>query len=612
MAKLQPHTNFRPPMTTPIRAPTWFSTRRQLELKVSELHKCSNLSHLKQLHAQIFKANLHNDPFIAPKLISAFSLCHQLGLAINVFNQVQFPNVHLYNSLIRAQTQNSQSSQAFITFLDMLNNGVFPDNFTYPFLLKACSGPCSLQFVQMVHTQMIKLGFFGDIFVPNSLIDSYCKCGVIGVSSARKLFVFMEDRDIVSWNSLIRGLVKGGNLKDARQLFDEMPEKDAVSWNIMLDGYVKAKDMDAAFQLFEKMPERNVVSWSTMVSGYTKAGDLDMARLLFDKMPVKNLVSWTIIISGYAGNGFTKEAISLYNEMESLGLKFDDGTIISILAACAESGLLTLGKRVRSSIVATGFRCSVAVNNALIDMYVKCGCAEKALVVFQGMSERDLVSWNTIIQGLAMHGDGVTALKLFSRMKKSGFRPDKFTFIGILCACTHMGYVDKGLDYFYSMERDYDIVPQIEHYGCLVDLLGRGGRLKEALEVVQNMPMEPNAVIWGTLLGACRLHYPVEIAQEVLKHLVKVDPTEAGNFSMLSNIYAAAGDWGNVANVRRTMKNIGVQKPSGASTLDLDGEVHEFTVFDNSHPNSEGIYQMIHLLRPQLKESGCAPRPTYG
>uniref|UniRef100_A0A803N141 Chlororespiratory reduction 4 n=1 Tax=Chenopodium quinoa TaxID=63459 RepID=A0A803N141_CHEQI len=393
----------------------------------------------------------------------------------------------------------------------MLNNGVFADNFKYPFLLKTCSGPCSLQLVQMVHTQMIKLGFFGDIFVPNSLIDSYCKCGVIGVSSARKLFVFMEDRDIVSWNSLIRGLVKGGNLKDARQLFDEMPEKDAVSWNIMLDGYVKAKDMDVAFQLFEKMPERNVVSWSTMVSGYTKVGDLDMARLLFDKMPVKNLVSWTIIISGYAGNGFTKEAISLYNEMESLGLKFDDGTIISILAACAESGLLTLGKRVRSSIVATGFRCSVTVNNALIDMFSYAW------------------RWSDSTQA-------------FLKDEKSGFRPDKFTFIGILCACTHMGYVDKGLDYFYSMERDYDIVPQIEHYGCLVDLLGRGGRLKEALEVVQNMPMEPNAVIWGTLLGACRLHYSVEIAQEVLKHLVKVDPTEAGNFSMLSNIYAAAGE----------------------------------------------------------------------
>ncbi|KNA23369.1 hypothetical protein SOVF_025280 [Spinacia oleracea] len=597
-------------MSSPIRAPTWVSTRRQLELKVSELHKCSNLPHLKQIHAQIFKANLHDDPFVAPKLVSAFSLCHQLRIAINVFNQVQFPNVHLYNSLIRAHTQNSQQSQAFTTFLDMLKNGVFPDNFTYPFLLKACIGTCSLEMVQMIHTHMIKLGFFADIFVPNSLIDSYCKCGVIGVSSARKLFMVMEDRDVVSWNSMVSGLIKGGLLEEARQMFDEMPERDVVSWNTMLDGYVKARDMNSAFHLFEKMPGRNVVSWSTMVSGYTKAGDLDMARLLFDKMPVKNLVSWTIMISGYAEKGFIKEAICLYNEMENSGLELDDGTIISILAACAESGLLALGKRVRSSMVAAGFRCSTAVTNALIDMYAKCGCVEKALAVFQGMSERDLVSWNTIIQGLAMHGDGLTALKLFYRMKQAGFEPDKITFIGILCACTHMGYVDRGVGYFYSMERDYYIVPQIEHYGCLIDLLGRGGRLKEALEVVQNMPMEPNAVIWGTLLGACRLHYPEELAQEVLKHLVKMNPAEAGNLSMLSNIFAAAGDWANVANVRRAMKNIGVQKPSGTSTLDLDGEVHEFTVFDSSHPNSEDIYQMIHLLRPQLKKPGYAPRLT--
>lgn len=587
-------------MTTPIRAPSWVSRRRQLEQKISQLHKCSNLSQLKQLHAQIIKSDLHHDAFVAPKLISAFSLCHKIGLAVNVFNQIQFPNVQSYNTLIKAHTQNSQSYEAFNIFFHMLKNGVYPDNFTYPVLLKVCSGHCSFQLVQMIHTHIIKFGFCADIFVPNSLIDSYCKCGVIGVDSARKLFMFMEDRDIVSWNSMINGLVKGGELIEARNMFDEMPERDIVSWNIILDGYVKARDMNAAFSLFEKMSERNVVSWSTMVLGYTKSGEMEMARLLFDKMPVKNLVSWTIMISGYAEKGFTNEAISLYNEMESAGLQLDDGTIISILAACSESGLLELGTRVRSSIVAAGFRCSIAVNNALIDMYSKCGCVKKALAVFLGMPERDLVSWNTIIRGLAMHGDGNTALKLVSRMKQEGFRPDKITFIGMLCACTHMGFVDRGLEYFYSMERDYGIVPQIEHYGCLIDLLGRGGRLKEALEVVQNMPMEPNAVIWGTLLGACRLHFPLEMAEEVLKHSVKHNATDAGSFSILSNIYAAAGDWVNVANVRRTMKNIGVHKPSGASTLAVDGEVHDFTVFDNSHPNSEDIYQMIHLLHPEL------------
>ncbi|CAO2817196.1 unnamed protein product [Amaranthus hypochondriacus] len=613
MIKLQSCNNFTLPLTTTIRAPSWVSKRRQLELHISQLHKCSNLPQLKQIHAQIFKANLHNDPFVAAKLMSAFSLCHQMGLAINVFSQVQFPNVLLYNTLIRAYAQNSQSSQAFITFVNMLKNGDFPDNFTYPFLLRACFGCNSFEMVQMIHAHTIKFGFLADIFVPNSLIDSYCKCGVVGVSSARKLFMFMEDKDIVSWNSMISGLIKGGEVKDARQLFDEMPKRDVVSWNTMLDGYVKVGDMIAAYSLFEMMPCRDVVSWSTMVSGYTKVGEMDMARLLFDKMPVKNLVSWTIMISGYAQKGFTKEAISLYNGMEKSGLELDNGTVISILGACAESGFLALGKRVRSSMVAAGFKGSIAVTNALIDMYAKCGCMKKALVVFEGTTERDLVSWNIIIHGLAMHGNGEMALELFSRMvEQEGFQPDGFTFVGILCACTHMGFIDKGIEYFYSMDRDYGIIPKIEHYGCLIDLLGRGGRLKEAFDVVQNMPMAPNAVIWGTLLAACRSHYPFDIAHEILKHSVKLNSTDTGNLAMLSNIYAATGDWTNVANVRRAMKDVGMDKPSGASAIDLDDVVHEFTVFDNSHPNSEGIYQMIHLLRPQLKKADCISEAAYG
>lgn len=456
------------------------------------------------------------------------------------------------------------------------------------------------------------MGFFADIFVPNALIDSYCKCGEVGICSAKKLFMFMGERDVVSWNSMISGLVRGGELREARHLFDEMPERDVVSWNTILDGYVKSGDLNAAFNLFERMPERNVVSWSTMVAGYIKAGDMEMARMLFDKMPVKNLVSWTIIISGYAEKGFAKEAISLFDEMQRIGLKPDEGTIISVLAACSESGLLGLGKRVHASLAASQYRCSVAVNNALIDMYGKCGNVKKALHIFEGMTKRDLVSWNSIMQGLAMHGHGDIALKIFYRMEEEGFRPDKVTFIGILCACTHMGFVDRGLKYFYAMEKDYGIVPHIEHYGCLIDLLGRGGRLKEAMEVVQSMPFEPNVIIWGTLLGACRMHNDVELAGEVLKHLKKLEPTDAGNFSMLSNIYAAAGDWANVANVRLSMKSIGVQKPSGASSIELGDKFHEFTVFDNSHPKSDSIYQMIHLLRPQLRKAGYVPRAAYG
>lgn len=595
-------------ISVPIRAPSWVSTRRIFQQKLQDLHKCTNLNHIKQVHAQILKQNLHQDPYVAPKLISAFSLSQQMALAIYVFKQIPDPNVHLYNTFIRACVQNSLSLLAFETFFEMQRNGLFADNFTYPFLLKACNGQSWLPLVKMIHNHLEKYGFFQDLFVPNSLIDSYCKCGLLGVKSAMRLFMAMDERDVVSWNSMISGLLKVGELSEARKLFDEMPMKDAVSWNTILDGYVKAGEMNKAFGLFESMPERNVVSWSTMVSGYCKAGDMEMARMLFDRMPVKNLVSWTIIVSGYAVKGLAKDAMRSFEQMEEAGLKPDDGTVISILASCAESGLLGLGKRVHTSIERIRYKCSVNVSNALIDMYAKCGQVDRALSVFNGMLKKDLVSWNCMLQGLAMHGHGEKALQLFSRMRQEGFRPDKVTLVAVLCACVHAGFVDKGIQYFNNMERDYGIVPHIEHYGCMVDLLGRGGRLTEAFRFVQSMPVEPNVVIWGTLLGACRLHNDVGLAEEVLDYLVKLEPSDPGNYSLLSNIFASVGDWSNVANVRLQMKNFGIQKPSGASSIEVDDEVHEFTVFDKSHPKSDKIYRMINRLGLDLKRVHVVPK----
>ncbi|KAJ6364681.1 hypothetical protein OIU76_029614 [Salix suchowensis] len=296
-------------------------------------------------------------------------------------------------------------------------------------------------------------------------------------------------------------------------------------------------------------------------------------------MPIKDAVSWNTILDG----GLAKDAMRSFEQMEEAGLKPDDGTVISILASCAESGLLGLGKRVHTSIERIRYKCSVNVSNALIDMYAKCGQVDRALSVFNGMLKQDLVSWNCMLQGLAMHGH-------------------------VLCACVHAGFVDKGIQYFNNMERDYGIVPHIEHYGCMVDLLGRGGRLKEAFRFVQSMPVEPNVVIWGTLLGACRLHNAAGLAEEVLDYLVKLEPSDPGNYSLLSNIFASVGDWSNVANVRLQMKNFGIQKPSGASSIEVDDEVHEFTVFDKSHPKSDKIYRMINRLDLDLKRVHVVPK----
>ncbi|KAK9039450.1 hypothetical protein V6N11_014650 [Hibiscus sabdariffa] len=469
----------------------------------------------------------------------------------------------------RAYVQNSQPAQAFAFFFEMQWNGIVANSLTYPFLLKACH---CLKMVEMIHTQMEKNGFFSDIFVPNALIDNYSKFGALGVKAALRLFMVMGDRDAVSWNSMVGGLLRVGELREARKLFDEMPERNIVSWNSILNGYVKEGKLEEAFELFENMPQRNIVSWSTMVMGYSKVGDMDMARAFFDKMPIKTLVPWTIIISGYAEKGFAKEAIALCDHMLQDGFELDDGAIISILAACAKSGSLAVGVKVHDSIEMHKVRCSVAVCNALVNMYAKCGSLDRAWSVFNGMSKRDVVSWNIMLHAFAVHGHGREALHVFKRMKKEGFNPDRVTFVGVLCACSHAGLIDEGIQCFYTMEKDYGVVPGIEHYGCMIDLLGRGGRLKEAFMLVHSMPFEPNAIIWGTLLGACRLHGATELAEKVHDHH-KLDSSDPGNYSVLANIFAAAGDWDGVSTVRLRMKSIGVQKPSGASSIEIDNEV---------------------------------------
>ncbi|KAI3452260.1 hypothetical protein Pfo_008925 [Paulownia fortunei] len=586
-------------MPAPIRAPTFLSSRRLFEQKLADLHKCTDLNQLKQLHALIYKSNLHKDPFVAPKLISALSLCRQMELAINVFDQIQSPNVHLCNTLIKAYIRNSEPDKAFEVFGEMRWSGILPDNYTYLFLLKACSG---LKFVGMIHAHVEKCNLYSDLFVPNSLIDAYSKCGLMGVRAAKMLFDVMEERDLVTYNSMISGLVKAGELKGAKKLFDEMPQRDTVSWNAILDGYVKAGDMIRAFEIFEKMPSRDVVSWSTVISGYAKTGDLEMAKVLFDNMPVKNLVTWTIMISGYAEKGLAKEALGLYDQMEGTRLKPDDGTFVSILSASAESGLLGLGKKVHQSIMKSRYKCGTVVSNALIDMYCKCGSLNRAWSIFNAMERKDFVSWNAMIHGLAMHGHGQKALQLFDRMKREGFAPDKVTFVGVLSACSHAGMVKDGIHYFYSMENDYKIAPEIEHYGCMIDLLGRGGRLSEAFRLLHNMPFEPNVVIWSSLLGACRMHNAVRLAEEVLDQLVKLEPADGGNFSMLSNVYAAAVDWGSVANARLRMKKTANQRTSGVSSIELNDEFHEFTVMDTTHPKSDRIYQTINGLSQHLRK----------
>lgn len=433
-------------------------------------------------------------------------------------------------------------------------------------------------------------------------MDSYSKAGEPAL--ARKVFDEMPQKDVVSWNSMVGALVRAGEIRDARKLFDEMPVRDIVSWNSMLDGYVKEGDMDTAFDLFQRLPERNVVSWSTVVFGYCKKGDMETARMLFDEMTVKNLVTWTIMVSGYAEKGLAKEASSLLDKMEEAGLELDASATVSILTACAKSGLLGLGKRIHSVVRKHKLKFTTQVSNALVDMYSKCGNLDEAWIIFEGINEKDLVSWNSMVLGFAMHGHGRRALDLFARMEEEGFMPDGVTFVGVLCACTHLGLIKEACRYFSSMEKDYGIAPDIEHFGCLIDLLGRRGILMEAYNVAKTMSFEPNSVIWGSLLNACKIHNNVGLAEKVVDELMRLESSDVGNFTTISNIFASVGKWDGMAKARLKLKDAGEQKQAGSSWIELSEMVHEFTVGDRMHPEADRILRMLSRLGRHLKQLG--------
>jgi pentatricopeptide repeat protein len=281
-----------------------------------------------------------------------------------------------------------------------------------------------------------------------------------------------------------------------------------------------------------------------------------------------------------------------------------DATLVTVLSACARLGAIDLGKWVHLYAESNGYKGNLYVGNALIDMYAKCGTVENAVDVFKSMGTKDLITWNTIINGLAIHGRGSDALTLFCQMKNAGEIPDGITFIGILCACTHMGLVEDGFSYFQSMVDDYSIVPQIEHYGCMVDLLARAGLLDQAVEFVRKMPMEADAIIWAALLGACRIYKNIELAELALERLIELEPKNPANFVMLSNIYGDLGRWKDVARLKVSMRDTGFRKLPGCSLIEVNDSVVEFYSLDERHPEREEIYGALRGLTKLLRSSG--------
>ncbi|KAK6931513.1 Pentatricopeptide repeat [Dillenia turbinata] len=508
--------------------------------------------------------------------------------------------------MFTAYSHNELYEDVIIIFNRMKSLDIEPNCYTFPIILKACEKIIALREGKQLHCLSEKWGFGKNPFVCCALIGMYSRGSEI--KPAYKVFEEMADKNIVAWTSMINGFLLNCELDNARRLFDIAPERDIVLWNTMVSGYIGFGDMMMARKLFDQMPNKDVMSWNTMLHGYARNSDIENCELWFEEMPERNIFSWNGLIGGYACNGCFSEVLSTFKRMLAVSnVVPNDATLVMVFSACARLGALDMGKWVHVYADSIGCKGNVSVGNALIDLYAKCGILDAAVDVFERMDTKDLISWNTIIGGLAIHGRGADALSLFNQMRNAGEKPDGVTFVGILSACAHMGLVQDGFSYFTSMLKDYDIVPQIEHYGCMVDLMGRAGLLEQAVEFVRRMPIKADSVIWASLLGACRVYKNVKVAELALEELTELEPQNPSNYVMLSNIYGDYGRWKDVARLKLAMRDTGLRKLPGCSSIEINDEVVEFHSLDERHPEKKEIYRTLKGLTRLSRSTGYMP-----
>ncbi|XP_019105689.2 putative pentatricopeptide repeat-containing protein At5g37570 [Beta vulgaris subsp. vulgaris] len=506
------------------------------------LRNCNSISHFKQIHAHILRLNLQED----------------------------FLTVNFFNDSIRALSKTpSLCVESLHLYLGMVRCDIKPDNYTYPFLLNSCAALSGFNHGAEVHGRVVKTGYCSFLEVFNALIDMYGKCSELGCS--RKAFDEMAQRDVVSYNALLGAHARvGKDMRGARMVFDQMPVRNLISWNAMVVGYVNSGDLDSARTVFDHMSEKNVVTWTTMLVGYTKNKMMDVARILFEAMPQKTLVCWTAMISGYAQNGRPNEALLYFRRMQTANVKPDAFAMNAVISALAQLGRPDLANWIMTLVDQEGIVRNEKVLTSLVDMQAKCGNIEEACRLFEEIPQPDVYPYSALITGLASHGHGLKALEVFHSMLMAKVEPDYVTFVGVFNACSHAGLVEDGLAYWESMISDYKIEPDADHYACIVDMLGRAGRLEQAYKMLQSMPMGPRPGALGALLAACRTYNNIEIAELVAQELFILEPQNTGNYVLLSGIYAAREQWDEATRVRKAMNDKITSKPPGYSWVDRE------------------------------------------
>ncbi|KAH6830550.1 Pentatricopeptide repeat superfamily protein [Perilla frutescens var. hirtella] len=516
-----------------------------------------------------------------------------------------------WNTQLRELSKKGQYNQALILYRQMLRSGATPNAFTFPFILKS-SAALSLHLAgKQLHCHVIKGGCLLEPFVQTALISMYGKFCLL--DNAHKVFDEIPDsaRLTVCYNALISGLIQK-RLSNALLLFREMRTKDVPLHSVTILGLVPGCTIPLHLNLgsalhclvvkYGFISDLNVAN--CFLSMYARCGSIESAKRVFDEIPERTLITWNAMISGYAQNGLCTEVLDLFRDMQCSGVHPDEVTFVGVLSSCANLGAQRIGREVEEMMDHCEFGFNPYLKNSLISMYARCGNLVRARVIFDDMPEKTLVSWTTIIGGYGMHGQGEVAVELFDQMIWAGIRPDKAVFVCVLTACSHAGLTEKGLGYFYSMQEIYSLKPLSEHYSCVVDLLGRAGRLAEAMNLIEWMPVQPDGPVWGALLGACKIHKNVELAELAFNKVVELEPRNIGYYVLLSNIYTEAGNMEGALRIRRMMRERGLKKDPGYSYVEYKGKNHLFVAGDKRHPQSKEIYAMLEKLENLAKEGG--------
>nr|AYM00632.1 pentatricopeptide repeat protein [Salvia miltiorrhiza] len=507
------------------------------------LEKCKSLTQLKQAHALAVTCGLGTNSFALSRILAFCSnpLHGGLDYGFEIFKQIDNPTICICNTMIKGFLLNDESFRVIQIYKSILRYGLFPDNYTLPYTLKACANMKILNLGGSVHGQCLKLGFMSDNFVGNSLIAMYSAADEMGA---------------------------------ARLVFEE------ISWKC-------------------------VVSWTVLISGYAKKGDVYSARLIFDEAPFKDRGIWGAMISGYVQNNCFKEGLKLFRLMQLSGIKPDEASLVSMLCACAHLGCLEIGKWIHRYVEKVEMSVGMKLGTALIDMYSKCGCLDLAEKIFDEMPNRDVICWNTMISGYAMNGDGGSAVKMFGEMQRLGVEPDSVTFISLFTACSYNDMADEGLRLLRVMCNVCKIEPGPEHYGCIIDLLARARLIEEANGIIQRLPVSGSssseeAIAWRALLSGCCSHGHVDLAEAAAERLVVLE-RHSGAYVLLSNAYAAGGRHDEARRIRKMMRRRGVEKTPGCSSVEIDSTVHEFVAGEKTHSKMDEISTILEVVKKHLE-----------